>query len=162
MYTVTCWSIQSLVKSTSSRTHFYCKQKLVSWQPLFLRSNFTLLGHALFQKLTLVSTFWCLFRVYATKTTNFRFWGSKCDQNDTFLGVELGQALFQKLKLVSTFSCLFRGYATKTTNFGSWGRSSRVATLHTLLSLQWHGSRRLEDVRRNQHQIVGHQIVNRI
>ena len=77
MYTVTCWSIQSLVKSTSSRTHFYCKQKLVSWQPLFLRSNFTLLGHALFQKLTLVSTFWCLFRVYATKTTNFRFWGSK-------------------------------------------------------------------------------------
>ena len=151
MYTVTCWSIQSLVKSTSSHTHFYCKQKLVSWQPL---SKFTLLGHTLFQKLKLVSTFWCLFRVYATKTTNFRFWGSKFTW--------LGQALFQKLKLVSTFSCLFRGYATKTTNFGSWGRSSRVATLHTLLSLQWHGSRRLEDVRRNQHQIVGHQIVNRI
>ena len=77
MYTVTCWSIQSLVKSTSSRTHFYCKQKLVSWQPLLLRSKFTLLGHALFQKLTLVSTFWCLFCL--------------CDQNDqlSFLGVEV-------------------------------------------------------------------------
>ena len=72
MYTVTCWSIQSLVKSTSSHTHFYCKQKLVSWQPL---SKFTLIGHTLFQKLKLVSTFWCLFRVYATKTINFLFLG---------------------------------------------------------------------------------------
>ena len=88
-----------------------------------------------------------------------------CDQNDqlSFLGVEVHvtrASSLQKLKLVSTFFMLVRGYATKTANFGSWGRSSRVATLHTLLSLQWHGSRRLEDVRRNQHQIVGHQIVN--
>ena len=143
------WLSQPLHTHTST-----ANKSLFRGNLLFLRSKFTLLGHALFQKLK--ARFHILMLVSCL-----------CDQNDqlSFLGVEVHvtrASSLPKIKLVSTFSCLFRGYATKTTNFGSWGRSSRVATLHTLLSLQWHGSRRLEDVRRNQHQIVGHQIVNRI
>ena len=82
MYTVTCWSIQSLVKSTSSHTHFYCKQKLVSWQPLFLR---WLLG----QKIHVT-------RARSLPKIKARFHilmlvSCLCDQNDqlSFLGVEV-------------------------------------------------------------------------
>ena len=157
MYTVTCWSIQSLVKSTSSHTHFYCKQKLVSCQPLFLRSKFTLLGHALFQKLKLVSTFWCLFRVYATKTTNFRFWGRSSRSTHIAISARHGRArnlLWVKNATKATLSwillgsiistlpyvgCLFRVYATNVVT-----RANDQFWCFFVFMRRWFGGREVE------------------
>ena len=93
MYTVTCWSIQSLVKSTSSHTHFYCKQKLVSWQPL---SNLLEPCHCRDSNVCRVAT-----REFDPKNQSWSFWSHNHETS-------------MKMWKARAFSCFFVD-ATKTT-----------------------------------------------
>ena len=171
---------QALFQKLKLVSTFYM---LVSWSYATKTTNYSVIGVNLFThtlqlqtKACFVATFVFAVEVHVTRARSLpkikaRFHilmlvSCLCDQNDqlSFLGVEVHVTRASSLpKIISSFprSCLFRGYATKTTNFGSWGRSSRVATLYTF-DLCNDMVREVKDVRRNQHQIVGHQIVNRI